>query len=97
MRSSADVFYYSKIEFIQGRYNKTLTDALLIDRFKMLEQNMAASEQALRIAQAIDCFLPYSQKEPAVWPLVKESFFNLNYFSRKEGAGMLVFHHFIYT
>ncbi|NQU82868.1 MAG: recombination protein O N-terminal domain-containing protein, partial [Parcubacteria group bacterium] len=33
LRSGAGLFYYSEIEFIQGKQYKTLTDAVLIDKF----------------------------------------------------------------
>ena len=40
LRSGADLFYWSEIEFIQGKAYKTLTDVVLIDKFEGIRKDL---------------------------------------------------------
>ena len=40
LRSGAEIFYLSEIEFIQGKAQKTLTDAVLIEKFTDLKKDL---------------------------------------------------------
>jgi len=60
LRSGAGVFYYSEIEFIQGKKYKTLTDAILIDKFNI----------DYGIAEAVDKLTPRAEKDDEIWSLL---------------------------
>ena len=40
LKSGAEIFYLSEIEFIQGKTRKTLTDAILIEKFENLRKDL---------------------------------------------------------
>ena len=78
LRSGAELFYFSEIEFIQGKAYKTLTDAILIDKFKNLKENLQRLNQALQIADSLDSLTGKEEKDDAVWQLLVEAFQRLN-------------------
>lgn len=63
LRSGAGVFYYSEIGFIQGKQYKTLTDAILIDKFD-IDYN---------IANAINSLTPKAEKDDEIWHLLMDA------------------------
>ncbi len=78
LRPAADLFYFSEIEFIQGKAYKTLTDAILIDKFKNLKENLQRLNQALQIADSLDSLTGKEEKDDAVWQLLLSVFQRLN-------------------
>jgi DNA repair protein RecO (recombination protein O) len=54
LRSGAEIFYLSEIEFIQGKTHKTLTDAILIEKFENLKNNLNKLKVAYEISQVLD-------------------------------------------
>ena len=78
LRSGAELFYFSEIEFIQGKAYKTLTDAILIDKFKNLKENLQRLNQALQIADSLDSLTGKEEKDDAVWQLLFQAFQRLN-------------------
>ncbi len=60
LRSGTELFYLSEIEFIQGRYQKTLTDAVLIEKFILVPE----------ITQAIDALMAIERPDTKVWRLL---------------------------
>ena len=40
LRANIEVFYLTEVEFIQGKNQKILTDAILIEKFKNLRENL---------------------------------------------------------
>ena len=78
LRSGAELFYFSEIEFIQGKIYKTLTDAILIDKFKNIRGNFEKLALAYKIGKAIDIFLPKEEKDEKIWKLLLGTFQQLN-------------------
>ncbi len=78
LRSSAELFYFSEIEFIQGKNYKTLTDAILIDKFKNLRGNPEKLEIAYKMADALNSLSGKEEKEPKIWQLLLAVLKNLN-------------------
>jgi len=60
LRSGTELFYLSEIEFIQGRYHKTLTSTALIEKFAL----------APEIAQAIDALMATERPDAKIWRLL---------------------------
>ncbi|MDD5750842.1 MAG: DNA repair protein RecO [Candidatus Pacebacteria bacterium] len=74
LRSGADVFYLSELEFIQGKHYKTLTDAVVIDRFRDIRENHQKTEAARKITGILDSLITKEEKDDKVWQLLLESF-----------------------
>ena len=74
LRSGTELFYLSEIEFIQGKAYKTLTDALVIKKFKNIRQNLEKLEVAYQIAIIIDSLLIREEKDENIWCLINEVF-----------------------
>jgi len=60
LRSGAGLFYYSEIEFIQGKQYKTLTDAVLIDKFDV----------DYMVADTVDSLTAREQRDDKIWDLL---------------------------
>ncbi len=78
LKSGAEIFYLSEIEFIQGKRNKTLTDALAIEKFKNLRQDLNRLRAAYQIAQKIDESIPAPEADAKIWNLLNWVFKKIN-------------------
>lgn len=78
LRSGADIFYLSDIEFIQGKTHKTLTDAILIENFLNLKRELPRLTLANRIAETLDSLTGTEEKDEKVWSLLLKTFKSLN-------------------
>ena len=78
LRSGSELFYFSEIEFIQGKTHKTLTDSILIDKFKGIRENSEKLNLVCQIAEALDSLLGWEQRDKVIWELLNESFRRLN-------------------
>ncbi len=79
LRSGADVFYFSEIEFIQGKHHKILTDAAAIDKFDNIRQNLQKLEIVQKAVGVLDFFITKEEKDEKLWQLTLEIFEKLNY------------------
>jgi len=73
LRGSAETFFLSRIEFVQGRIYKTLTDAVLVQRFENLRDDLQKLEWAFSIAKILDIFLK-EEKSKEIWDLTETVF-----------------------
>jgi DNA repair protein RecO (recombination protein O) len=78
LRGGAEVFYLSEIEFIQGKAQKTLTDAVLIESFNNLRQNLNRLKVAQLVAKAADSALVAPEADPKIWDLLCKVFKKIN-------------------
>lgn len=78
LRSGIETFYLSKIEFIQGKSYKTLTDAVVIEKFKDLREDLEKLNIAYRIAGILDDLIKGEEKDKRIWDLLIEVFNKLN-------------------
>lgn len=78
LRSGADIFYLSEIEFIQGKTYKTLTDASVIKNFKDIKKDLKKLKIAHKIAKLLNVFLRGEEKDDKLWDLLNEVFNKLN-------------------
>ena len=76
LRSSAQLFYLSEIEFIQGKNYKTLTDAVVIDKFKEMQERPEAMEALHKIAVLFD-LLGKEEADDRIWQLLLNTFQSL--------------------
>ena len=78
LRSGVDVFYFSEIEFIQGRNYKTLVDAVLIDKFKNLRNDLEKMVIVYKILEVFDELIKGQERDERVWNLLLQSLKDLN-------------------
>lgn len=78
LRAGSDLFYLSEIEFIQGKTHKTLTDAILIDKFKKIREDPERLNLVYQIAEVLNSLLGWEERDSAIWELLNESFQRLN-------------------
>jgi len=97
LRSGAEIFYLSEIEFIQGKTHKTLTDAVLIDKFKNLRKNLKKLAMAYKISEVLDTMLKGQESDEKIWELLNETFEKLNDLRFKIYALRLIYYYFLWS
>jgi len=78
LRSGADIFYFSEIEFIQGKNQKTLTDAILINKFKNISADLDKFETTDKISEVLNELIKRNEPDERIWHLLLETFDRLN-------------------
>jgi len=78
LRSGAETFYLSEIEFIQGKTYKTLTDAILVEKFKNLRKDLKRLPIAYKISEILDNLVRGQEADEKIWHLLNETFNKLN-------------------
>ena len=81
LRASVSLFSLSEIEFIQGKFYKTLIDAALIDDFKNLKKDLKRLKIAHQISEIADILLRGQKKDKKIWRLLDEVFYQLDNYS----------------
>lgn len=99
LRAGAELFYLSEIEFIQGKAHKTLTDAILIDKFLNIRKDLAKLRVAYRIAEVLDEVVLKEEKDEKIWTLLQEVFEKLNNSCLPAGRGKLeiIYYYFFWN
>lgn len=75
LRYGIDNFYYSEIEFVQGKNNKTLTDAVKINN---IVKDLKSLDIVYQISDILDKFLKGQEKDKDTFDLLDETFKKLN-------------------
>ncbi|MBZ9577463.1 DNA repair protein RecO [Patescibacteria group bacterium] len=97
LRLGAELFYLSETEFIQGKTYKTLTDAIVIDKFKNIRSDLERLKIAYQIAETADNLISGQEKDEKIWNLLNEVFDKLeNYELRIKNYG-LIYLYFIWN
>lgn len=78
LRAGIDIFYLSEIEFIQGKAQKTLTEAFLIDRFRAIRKDFKKLKIAYKISEVLDNLVFGQEPDKKIWQLVFNTFQGLN-------------------
>lgn len=78
LRAGAELFYFSEMEFIQGKTYKTLTDAILIDKFSNLRNDLGKLAIAYKISEIFNTLIKGQEKDENLWSLLLEIFDRLN-------------------
>jgi len=77
LRSNADLFSFSEIEFIQGKNKKTLTDAFFLEKFKSLPRDPEKLEVSYRVSNLLDSFIKGEEKDERILELLLDFFHKL--------------------
>lgn len=78
LRSGVEIFYLSEIEFIQGKSYKTLTDAILIEKFPNLRTDLKRLSIAYKISEILDNLVLDQEPDEKIWQLLTETFERLD-------------------
>lgn len=78
LRSGTEIFYLSEIEFIQGKTHKTLTDAILVEKFRNLRKSLKRLAIAYKISEVLDNLVKGQEADEKIWQLLFETFGRLN-------------------
>ncbi len=102
IRSGIDVFYLSEIDFVQGKKQKTLIGATIIDKFINIRSSPEKLDIAHKIAVAIDSLIVEQEKDKQIWDLLKEVFEKLNNseftsFIDDATKGQVIYYYFLWN
>jgi DNA repair protein RecO (recombination protein O) len=97
LRVGTEIFSLSEIEFIQGKTYKTLTDTVLIDRFKNIKDNPEKLETAFQISQDLNNLVQGEEPDEKIWDLLKETFQRLNKYPLRTINYSLVYYYFFWN
>jgi len=97
LRSGADIFYFSEIEFIQGKNQKTLTDAILINKFKNISTNLGKFETADKISEVLNELIKRNEPDERIWHLLIESFNRLNASYELQVISFKIYYYFFWN
>jgi DNA repair protein RecO (recombination protein O) len=97
LRSGIDIFFVSDIEFIQGKNKKTLTDAIVVEKFNNIYQNSDKFKIASGIGKILDNFIRGEEKDENIFNLLNEVFCKLNDNNLKINKYPLVYYYFLWN
>jgi len=97
LRSGAEVFYLSEIEFIQAKAHKTLTDAIAVDKFESIRNDLEKLKIAYKIAEVFDNLVRGQEKDENLWGLFEETFQKLNNHSLPAIHCSLLYYYFFWN
>lgn len=97
LKSNIDIFYYSKIEFVQGKDKKTLTDVVETRKFFKIILSPKRFEIATKISKTLEDFLTEQEKDEKIFELVKSSFDALNSDSLEKKNCDMIYYYFLWT
>jgi DNA repair protein RecO len=78
LRAGAEIFYLSEFEFIQGKGRKTLTDAIVIEKYNNLRQDLNRLKIAHQTAEILDDFIKGQESDERIWGLLLKVFKKIN-------------------
>ena len=97
LRSGAEIFYLSEIEFIQAKAHKTLTDAIAVDKFESVRNDLEKLKIAYKIAEVFDNLVRGQEKDENLWGLFEETFQKLNNHSLPAIHCSLLYYYFFWN
>ena len=97
LRQGAELFYCSEIEFIQGKSYKTLTDAIVIEKFLGIKKNLKRIALLHKISELVESFLREGERDVKLWRLFRETFLRLNGELPSRVNLLLVYYYFFWN
>lgn len=97
LKSGIDIFYLSEIEFIQGKTYKTLTDSVVLEKFKNIRKNLIKLKIIHKIAGSLNGLLGVEEKDDKLWDLVNETFEKLEDYSLPTKNYLSVYYYFLWN
>lgn len=97
LRGGIDIFFMSEIEFIQGKNRKTLTDAVALEKFNNVSQDLERFQTANGIGEVLDNFIKGEEKDKDIFNLLNETFIKLNDRNLKTKKCALAYYYFLWN
>lgn len=97
LRGGIEIFSLSEIEFVEGKHQKTLTDAVFIEKFKNISENQDKFKIALKISDVLDNFILGQQEDGPVFDLLLSTFNKLNETEDSLQKIQLVYYYFVWN
>ncbi len=97
LRSGLELFYLSEIEFIQGKAQKTLTDAILVNKFGVLRKDIERLKVSYQVSNLMDKLLKGQEPDKEIWRLLNEVLEKLNSIHLKNLKINLVYYYFLWN
>jgi DNA repair protein RecO (recombination protein O) len=97
LRSGMEIFYFSEIEFVQGKIYKTLTDAIFLEKFPNLRKNLKKLAIAYKISEDLDNFIKGEEPDEKIWRLLLEVFQELENLEFKTFNLQLIYYYFFWN
>jgi len=97
LKSGIDIFSISKVEFIQGKNKKTLTDAVFEQKFENIKNSPKRFKTAYMICQILDDLVKEQEKDKKIFILLKKCFEELNNNYLKEEKCDLIYYYFVWN
>ena len=97
LRSAIDVFYFSEIEFIQGRAQKTLTDAFLVERLVGIRRDLQKLRLAYRFSRVLSQLIKNQEPDQRLWRLLESFFKSLDQEKLSFKTAVLFYYYFFWN
>ncbi len=94
LKSGAEIFYLSEVEFIQGKTYKTLTDAIAIEKYLNIRRNLSRLNLVKKIAECVDRLVFGQEADLKIWNLLLETIFRQN--SEKEKKDQILNYYYFF-
>lgn len=94
LRGGAELFCLSDIEFIQGKSQKTLTDAVLIDNFLGIKKSLKKTRLTYQVIDILDSLTVNEEKDEKIWQLLNEVFCKLNDWKVENSLNIIYYYFF---
>lgn len=96
LKGGIDIFCLSEIEFIQGKAYKTLTDAIVLKKFKSIGENLIRLKVFHKISESFD-LLRTEEKDEELWNLLNETLKKLEKDSLLTEEYLLIYYYFLWN
>lgn len=97
LKAGIDVFYFIEAEFIQGKRQKILTDAILLEKFFNIRKFPEAFFVFSQMSEAVSRLIPAEKIDEAVWNLLLETIKKINDLSFKKLKLEILCHYFLWN
>ncbi|MFH0739838.1 MAG: DNA repair protein RecO [bacterium] len=98
LRAGIDVFYFIELEFIQGKKQKTLTDAIITDKFSETRKNPGALSLIIKISEIMCRLTIKEQSDENVWNLLFGVFQKIENCLKIENCKLkIIYYHFAWN
>ncbi|MSU54633.1 MAG: DNA repair protein RecO [Candidatus Staskawiczbacteria bacterium] len=95
LKGNIEIFSLSRIEFVQGKNKKILTEALFVKKFKNISQVPEKLVIAHRITEILDVFLKGEQRDEKIWDMLVHMFEKLDSDSLQSKHYQLLYCYFV--
>ena len=97
LRPNIDIFYLADIEFIQAKSYKTLTDAVLLEKFGNIRKDLKRLKIANKISEITYILIKREEADENIWELLVETFEKINNLQFIISDLELIYYYFLFN